>query len=56
MEDKKNGKEQKHRIVVLITEPEKKCLLYLARNDQRSMSGYLRSLLAREISLQVYPD
>jgi hypothetical protein len=45
-----NQEEKKCRIVIVITEEEKEMLQVLARNDQRSMSSFLRCLLIQEIN------
>ena len=50
METIENEKEKKCRIVTVITEEEKKLLRVLAKDEQRSMSSFIRFLLTREIS------
>jgi hypothetical protein len=44
-----NQKEQKIRVITMITKEEKEALQFLARDSQRSMSGYIRYMLIREI-------
>jgi len=53
MEDSKHDK---YRIVTMITREEKAALQILAAGDGRSMSGYLRSMLAREINEYMEPQ
>jgi hypothetical protein len=45
-----NQREEKCRVVAVITEYEKEQLQALARDSQRSMSSYIRFLLIQEIN------
>ena len=49
-----NQKEKKCRVVIVITEEEKELLKVLARNDQRSMSSFIRCLLIQAINFEEY--
>lgn len=51
-----NKKEKSHRVVVVLTAEEKEKLQELARNDQRSMSGFLRCLLYQEVNKEFFSD
>ena len=44
-----NTQQPKFRVVTVLTAEEKEALQFLARDSQRSMAGYLRYLLIREI-------
>ena len=46
--------EEKYRVVTLLTEEERDNLHFLAEHSQRSMSGYLRYLVIKEIA--EYPE
>lgn len=56
METIENEKERKCRIVTVITEEEKNLLRALAKEDQRSMSSFIRFLLVKEINRDFYTD
>jgi hypothetical protein len=49
-------KEKSHRVVVVLTAEEKEKLQELARNDQRSMSGFLRILLYNEVNRDFFVE
>jgi uncharacterized protein (DUF1778 family) len=51
-----NEKEKKCRVVTVITEEEKDMLQALAKTDQRSMSSFMRFLLAKEINRDFYSE
>jgi hypothetical protein len=51
-----NQNEKSFRVVVVLTAEEKKKLQELARNDKRSMSGFLRILLYNEVNKDLFAD
>jgi len=51
-----NKKEKSFRVVVVLTAEEKEKLQELARNDQRSMSGFLRILLYNEVNKDFFEE
>jgi hypothetical protein len=51
-----NQEKKSYRVVVVLTAEEKEKLQELARNDQRSMSGFLRILLYNEVNKDFFED